>query len=139
MSILPVSCCRCMVFLSHCQSSSLGSCNEVTVGREKKNSCGFIGFLPVGKSSSGVAPNELEVSATLDAHLHCSLSPLLTACEIFADGILQDRYSSVFRPFRVGGILRCHARVGPTSLLRDMPKPTEVINESDLPRCLVFM
>src|SRR2546421_6149315 len=56
MSILPVSSCRCMMFLSHCQSFSLGSCSEVTVARGKRTSCGFIGFLAVGKTSSGCRP-----------------------------------------------------------------------------------
>lgn len=33
--------------------------------------------------------------------------------------ILKDRYSSVSRPLRIGGILRCYLRVDPHSLLRE--------------------
>src|SRR5437868_9845502 len=39
--------------------------------------------------------------------------------------IFQDRHSSVLRPLRIGGILRCHARVGTISLFRNMPKPRD--------------
>jgi len=58
---------------------------ESTIGREKKNQPWLHWIPPGDRTWCAAASGELEVSAALGAHLHCSLPLLLKGCELFTD------------------------------------------------------